>query len=421
MKFMLQMALQSLFNRRLTTVLTIFSVALSITLLLGVERVRQGARDSFTNTISGTDLIVGSRGGTIQLLLYSVFRMGSATNNMSYESYQQIATLPEVAWTIPYSLGDSHRGFRVVGTTTDFYQRYQYRRGQKIAFASGKEPSKLFEVVVGSAVARKLNYKTGDRLTLAHGIADVSFQNHDDKPFIITGVLAPTATPIDRSLYISLEGIEALHADWQDGAPPLKGTGIAPEVLAARKIEVHQITAFLLGATSRIETLSLQRKINDYEDEALMAIIPGVALSELWDGISYAEDGLRVVSLFVVIVGLLGMLVSVYNSLNERRREMAILRSVGAGPKLIFGLLMLESTIITAAGILSGIVLMYAGLFVAQPILEQQFGLHIPISLPGIFEWYYLAIIFNFGLMMGAVPAWRAYNNTLMDGLTIKV
>lgn len=421
MKFSLRMALQSLINRRLTTVLTIFSVALSIMLLLAVERVRLGARDSFTNTISGTDLIVGARGGTVQLLLYAVFRMGSATNNMSYESYETIKSWPEVAWTIPYSLGDSHRGFRVVGTTTDFYERYQYQRGKKVAFETGGAPAGLFDVAVGSAVARRLGYKTGDRITLSHGISEVSFQNHDDKPFTISGVLAPTGTPIDRSLYITLEGIEALHIDWQDGAPPVKGEGVPAAALQADTIKIHQITAFLLGATSRIQTLNLQRRINEYESEALMAIIPGVSLSELWDAISYAEDGLRVVSLFVVIVGLLGMLVSIYNSLNERRREMAILRSVGAGPKLIFGLLMLESTLITLAGMIAGICGMYLGFFIAQPVLEQQFGLFIPVAAPGLFEWLYLSVIFGFGLLLGAVPAWRAYNNTLMDGLTIKV
>lgn len=421
MKFTLKMALQSLFNRRVTTLLTIFSVALSIMLLLAVERVRHGARDSFTNTISGTDLIVGGRGGTVQLLLYAVFRMGSATNNMSYESLEEIRSWPEVAWTIPYSLGDSHRGFRVVGTTSDFYERYQYQRGKKVAFASGNEPKGLFDVVVGSAVAKRLNYKTGDRITLSHGISEVSFQNHDDKPFTITGVLAATGTPIDRSVYITLEGIEALHIDWQDGAPPVQGEGIAASSLSADNIKIHQVTAVLIGAQSRIQTLNLQRRINDYENEPLMAIIPGVSLSELWDAISYAEDGLRVVSLFVVIVGLLGMLVSIYNSLNERRREMAILRSVGAGPRLIFGLLMLESTIITLVGMLAGICGMYLGFVIAQPILEQEFGLFIPVAVPSTAEWIYLGAIAAFGLLMGAVPAWRAYNNTLMDGLTIKV
>jgi putative ABC transport system permease protein len=116
----LSLAYQSLKNRQLTSVLTVLSIALSVTLLLGVEQVRVGARESFANTISQTDLIVGARGGTLQLLLYAVFRIGTATNNISYESYEHFRSHPAVAWTIPYSLGDSHRGYRVVGTTEDF-------------------------------------------------------------------------------------------------------------------------------------------------------------------------------------------------------------------------------------------------------------------------------------------------------------
>ncbi len=417
----IRLAIKSLINRRLTSVLTLLSVSLSVALLIGVERVRLGARDSFHNTISQTDLIVGSKGGTIQLLLYAVFRMGSATNNVTYETYQKIAHLPEVAWTIPYSLGDSHRGFRVVGTTQDFYDHYHYRRDKSVAFAGGRAAAGMFDVVLGSAVADKLGYKVGDRIVLQHGVAEVSFQSHADKPFTVVGLLEQTATPIDRSVYITLEGMEAIHVDWVDGAPPREGFGQKPEDLAKQQLPIHQITAFLLGAKSRMDTLRLQRQLNDYADEPLMAIIPGVALSELWDGISYAEDGLRVVSAFVVVVGLLGMLVSIYNSLNERRREMAILRSVGAGPGLIFSLMILESLLMTVAGAVLGVVAMYALLFALQPVIEQHFGLFVPISSLTGEELIYLAVIFVLGLVLGAVPAGRAYRNTLHDGLTIRL
>jgi putative ABC transport system permease protein len=419
--FTLKLACKSLLNRRLTTTLTILSVALSVALLVGVERVRQGARESFTNTISQTDLIVGAKGGTIQLLLYAVFRMGSATANVTYETYKEIATDPVIAWTIPYSLGDSHRGYRVVGTTKDFYDHYHYRRDKGVEFARGQFDDGLFSVTLGSEVAAKLHYKIGDQIVLAHGVSDVSFQKHNDKPFKVTGILARTSTPIDRSVYISLEGLEAIHMDWQDGAPPLPGHEVSASQIAKEKIKIGQITAFLVGTKSRFETLRLQRSINDYQDEALMAIIPGVALSELWDGISYAEDGLRVVSAFVVIVGLLGMLVSIYNSLNERRREMAILRSVGAGPKLIFSLLIIESLLITAIGSALGVIAMYGLLFLLRPIIENTFGLFIPIDPPQLTEWLYLGAIITLGFIMGWVPAWRAYRNTLNDGLTIRV
>jgi putative ABC transport system permease protein len=411
-----------LLNRRLTSTLTLLSVMLSVALLIGVERVRQGARESFKNTISQTDLIVGARGGTIQLLLYAVFRMGSATANLSYETYEKIKNNPDVAWTIPYSLGDSHRGFRVVGTTADFYEHYRYRHDKKPEFeAGGKVPSGMFEVALGGDVAGKLGYKLGDKIILAHGIADVAIQKHDDKPFTVVGILQKTATPIDRSVYITLEGMEAIHADWQDGAPPVPGKEISPQQLAQQHVKIGAITAFLLGCKSRIDTLRLQRMINDYEDEPLMAIIPGVALDELWEGLSYAEDGLRVVSAFVVVVGLLGMLVSIYNSLNERRREMAILRSVGAGPRLIFSLMGMESMVLTVVGTALGVVLMYGLLFTLQPVIERHFGLAIPIAPPGAAEWIYLATIFVLGLVLGIVPAARAYRNTLHDGLTIRI
>lgn len=417
----LRLAMRSLLNRRLTTTLTLLSVTMSVALLIGVERVRLGARDSFTNTISQTDLIVGAKGGTIQLLLYAVFRMGSATANVSFETYEKIRALPEVAWTIPYSLGDSHKGFRVVGTTADFYERYRYRRDRGVTFEGGEAPKGTFDVALGSAVARALGYHLGDRLALSHGVGEVSFQNHDDKPFTVTAILAPTGTPIDRSLYITLQGMEAIHADWGDGAPPLPGQGIAAAELAARELPVHQITAFLIGAKSRLDTLKLQRQLNEYEDEAIMAIIPGVALSELWEGLSYAEDGLRVVSIFVVIVGLLGMLVSIYNSLNERRREMAVLRAVGAGPRLIVALMLFESSLLTTVGALSGVAVTYGLLTMLQPLIETRFGLHIPVSALSAPEYGYLAAIFVLGLILGLIPAWRAYRNTLHDGLTVRL
>lgn len=422
----LRLAVRSLLNRRLTSFLTLLSVMLSVALLIGVERIRQGARESFGNTISQTDLIVGARGGTIQLLLYAVFRMGSATANISYETYENLKANPDVAWTIPYSLGDSHRGFRVVGTTADFYERYRYRRDKRPELeAGGKVPAGIFDVALGADVARKLGYKLGDRLVLAHGVADVTIQKHDDKPFTVVGILAKTATPIDRSVYITLEGMEAIHADWQDGAPPMPGQEKTAAALEREKLggrlKIGAITAFLLGAKSRIDTLRLQRMINDYEDEPLMAIIPGVALDELWEGLSYAEDGLRVVSAFVVVVGLLGMLVSIYNSLNERRREMAILRSVGAGPRLIFSLMVTESLLLTVVGTVLGVICMYSLLFVLQPAIERHFGLFIPIKAPGAAEWIYLGSIFVLGLALGIIPAARAYRNTLHDGLTIRI
>ena len=183
----LRLAIASLLARTATVSMTVLAIALSVALFLGVEQIRTGARDSFANTISGTDLIVGARTGSVQLLLYSVFRIGNATNNVTWESYQDIAAQPQVDWIVPISLGDSHRGFRVMGTTTGFFEHYRYRRDRSLTFADGGEMEDLFDAVVGADVAAQLGYALGDPIIITHGLA--SFSRHDDQPFRIAGIL----------------------------------------------------------------------------------------------------------------------------------------------------------------------------------------------------------------------------------------
>ena len=480
------LALKSLRNRAFSTSLTVGSIALSVALLVGVENVRVGMRESFSNTISQTDLIVGTKGGTIQLLLYSVFGMGSPTENVSWEAYRQWAEHPAVAWTIPYSLGDSHRGFRVVGTNRDFHRHYRYRGGQEIALAEGRANEDLFDVTLGADVAAELNYGLGDEIAVTHGIGEVGFMDHDHMPFTVTGVLAKTFTPVDRAIYVTLEGMEAIH--WEDGTPPEAEAAPADdehvheeeEAAAAHAddehahedeeeaapaddahaheeeaaapaedehdheeeteaaladdahahtavdvsiedVEITQVTSFFVGTTDRRDVLQLQREINDYEGEPMMAVIPGLALNEMWQGIGYAETGIRLVTIFVVLVGLLGMLVSIYTSLNERRREMAVLRAVGAGPKSIVALLVLESVCLAAAGAVLGLALVYVLLAAGQPVVEAQVGLFIPIRPPGSVEWLFLGAVVTAGFLMGFVPALKAYRTALHDGLAVRV
>ncbi len=419
---LLSLAYKSLSNRKLTTGLTLASIALSVALLIGVEHVRMGVRENFSHTLSQTDLIVGARGGALQLLLYAVFGMGSATNNLSYVSYATLKHHPAVQWTIPYSLGDSHRGFRVIGTNEDFYKEYRYRQDRKLAFAEGHAASEVFDVVLGHAVAQQLGYKLGAAIVVTHGVTSGrGILEHDDKPFRVVGILQRTATPVDRALYITLEGMEAMHIDWQEGAPPRSGEAVPAARIHKEDIAIKQITAFLLRTKSRFETLRLQREINAFEDEPLMTIIPGVALSELWRSIGYAEDGLKIVTVCVIIVGFLGMLMALYTSLNERRREMAILRAVGVGPHKIAALLVLESGVLSLMGCLLGVGLVYGLLFALQPVVEQHFGLYIPVRALSSVEYGYALATLVAGCGIGLVPAFKAYRNTLADGLSMRL
>jgi putative ABC transport system permease protein len=416
----LRLALQSLRNRWGTALLTALAIALSIMLLLGVEKVRTGARQSFTDTIAGTDLIVGARSGSLNLLLYAVFRIGNATNNITWDSLQEISKAPEVAWVVPLSLGDTHRGFRVLGTSADYFKYYKYRRNQSLQFVTGKPFADVFDAVIGADVAAKLGYKVGDRVVVAHGLGNVAFVEHDDKPFVVSGILAKTGTPADRTVHVSLEAIEAIHIDWQNGgrAP---GQGISAGDVRRIELVPKAVTAAMIGLKSRIATFKLQRAINEYPKEALTAIVPGAALQELWGLVGTAETALSAVSLMVVVTALLGMVTMILTTLNERRREMAILRSVGAGPGTILGLLMSEAAVLVIVGVVAGAAFLYAALFVAQPWIDKAYGLYIPITAPTSYELTLLAGIIAAGVLAGLLPALRAYRLSLSDGMMVRV
>jgi len=420
--YLLRLALASLGNRRFTAWLTVFAIALSVCLLLVVERVRTEARASFANTISGTDLIVGARSGSVNLLLYSVFRIGNATNNIRWDSFEQFAKHRQVKWAIPISLGDSHRGYRVMGTSPAYFEYYRYARSQQLQLSSGRAfADDPFEVVLGAEVAQALNYQLNQELVLAHGVATISLVKHDDKPFKVVGILKRTGTPVDRTLHISLAGMEALHVDWQNGMPARGAAKVSAEQARAMDLQPKQITAFLLGLNSKIATFSLQREINEFRGEPLLAILPGVALQELWSLMGTAEKALFVVSLFVVLTGLIGMLTAILTSLNERRREMAILRSVGARPWHIASLLIVEAFALALAGVLLGLLLLYLGIAGAQGYVQANYGLYLPLNLPSRYEWTLLGAILSAALLMGCVPAWRAYRQSLADGLSIRL
>jgi putative ABC transport system permease protein len=414
------LALKSLLNRRFTAALTVMSIALSVALLIGVERLRTEARASFANTLSGTDLIVGARSGPVQLLLYSVFRIGDATNNMSWQSYQDISEHPKVAWSVPLSLGDSHRGFRVLGTSREYFERYQYARDRRLVLSDGEPFSDLYDAVLGAEVAAELGYRLGDPIVVAHGASDVSFARHEDKPFLVSGILARTGTPVDRTVHVSLEAIEAIHVDWQSGAS-IPGLSVSAEQARKMDLTPKAITAALVGLKSRIATFGMQRYVNEYSEEPLSAILPGVALSQLWSLIGVAENALLVISAFVVVVGLFGMLTALLTSLNERRREMAILRSVGARPGHVFALIMGEAGFLTLIGIALGLGLLYLLLLAAQPLMESLYGIFIAIGGPSTYELQLLAVLVIAGFAVGSIPAYRAYRYSLADGLSIRV
>ena len=419
MKTILHLAFRSLVSRRATVLLSVAAIAVSVTLLLGVERIRTETRNSFSNTISGTDLVVGARSGSIPLLLYSVFRIGNATNNISWQSYRELAADPAVAWTIPLSLGDSHRGFRVLSTNADYFRHFRYARMQNLRFAEGRQFDDVFDAVLGAEVADALGYGIGDEIIIDHGVGRIGFARHTDKPFRVSGILARTGTPVDRTVHVSLGGIEAIHIDWRSGAP-VPGLRMDADRVRRMDLQPRAITAFFVGLKSRFATFAVQRKINEYRPEPLLAILPGVALQELWSLMATAERALSAISVFVVATGLIGMMTMLLSGMNERRREMAILRAVGARPAHIFSLFLLEAGFIAALGAMTGLGLLYILLGIAQPLIESTYGLFIAIGAPTQTDMMYLGAVVAAGVLAGLVPAIRAVRLSLADGIIVR-
>jgi putative ABC transport system permease protein len=400
--------------------LTVVAIALSVALLLAVERIRQDARESFAQSVSGTDLVIGARTSPVQLMLYSVFRIGEATNNMRWTSFADIAAHPLVAWAVPLSLGDSHRGYSVVGTSAAYFDHFRHGAAQRLVFASGQRFEAIFETVVGAEVAERLGYRIGERIVLNHGTGEVGLAQHGDKPFVVTGILARTGTPVDRSVHVRIEAIEAIHLDWQGGAP-IPGVRIAPEHVTKFDLTPKSLTAVLVGLKNRAGVFKMQRYVNEYAGEPLLAVLPGVALDQLWQVVGFAERVLLAVSAMVVAVGLAGLVAVVLASLNERRRELAILRSVGARPREVFLLLTMEAIGITLTGALLGVVLLAVLTSLLAPLAASHYGIVVEPRFIAAGELVLLGAVLSVGVLASLIPGYQAYRLSLADGLTPRI
>ena len=412
-------AWRSAWNRRFTLALTVLSIALSTFLLLGVERIRTEMRENFASSVSGTDLIVGARTGSTQLLLYSVFHIGTATNNIQWKSVQALAAHPGVNWVVPLSLGDSHRGFSVLATTPEYFEHFRYGDRQPLRIREGKPFSELFDAVIGAEVADRLGYRVGQKITLAHGSGELVAE-HADKPFTIVGVLARTGTPVDRTVHIGLGAMEAIHLEWAGGAP-MPGVKIPADQVRKFDLTPKNVTAALVGLKNRAAVFAVQRWVSTYSGEPLMAILPGVALDELWSVIGVGENALLLMSALVALVSLAGLVSVVMAGLNERRRELAVLRAVGANLRHVLTLLALEGGLVTLLGVVIGVALAALGIAALSPWLQSQFGLALRLSEPTLNEWLLLASLIAAGWLASLLPGIRAYRLSLADGLSPRI
>lgn len=423
---MIALALRSLWNRRFVVGLTILSIALSTALILGVERLRAEARSGFANSASGLDLIVGPRGNEVQLLMATVFGTGSAGPGLQWSTFEMVAGLPQVAWAVPLMLGDNHRSYPVIGTRADYFRHFRHSGGSELQFASGEPFADPKGAVVGAQVAEAFGYAPGTVIVNAHGSGSMAFDPHEEWPFTISGVLERTGTAVDRMVFVSLEGFDALHTNAPlvsdpFAAPKTQRTASDEDPVSRTGYTPTQINAVYVGLTNPIAILSVQNALSNYPGEPLSAVLPGAALLQLWSITRTAESALQLMAGAVALAGVIGMVVMLSAALEARRREFAILRSVGATPARIVGLILLEATLVMGVALVLGGLALTMAIVIADPILAARYGVRLGIGPASWREAMLLALIFVSGLCASLIPARRVYKITVSDGLTIQL
>ena len=467
---------QSLLNRWLSCLLIILTLAFSISLYFTVSRIQESVKASFKSTVSGVDSIVAARGGNLQILLNSVFLIGEPSAPIQWNTYQDIANNNKIKWAVPISLGDSHKGYRVIGTTNNYFKQIKYSSRKNIEFLTGNSFNDVFDVVLGSVVASKLNYNIGEEIAITHGLSDVGEvhtftseknakhddhddhakheedeghddhedhakhddhddhakheedeedQEHDDHAshdhenlgFKVSGILKPTGTPIDNAVYVSLAGIEAMHTGWIGNQ---KVIDVSLEQIMKKELRPKTISAIFLSLNNRTQIFQFQRDVINYKEEAISSVMPGITLSRLWMLTGNVDKAFKIITFFIIIIALLGMIAMTIAGLSSRRREMAILRSVGASPVNIVSLLLVESIIISIVSCIVGYILMVVIFSFGKDYLQNNYGIFIDSFAIKNYDLQIVITIVFAALIATIVPAIQIYKNTLRDGLSVK-
>lgn len=409
---LLKLAHKSLLSRMSSVMLTVVSITTGIMLMILLNFTNQQVKSSFSKTISGIDLIVGAKTSDVNLLLYSVFHKGVAADNISWSTYQELSQDPLVAWGIPIALGDSHRGHRVVGTNQNHMKHFKYGNQQPLTMASGEWFSDPFEVVLGHDVAQKLKYPVGHQLNLSHGVSQNSFQVHDQIQFRVSGVLNPTGTPVDQSIYVSLSGLEAAHLNWPDD-PEKKKQLI--EYIKQHGLEPASLTAVFIALKNKSSTFVFQRKISKSPKQT-HAILPGVALAQIWNMSQMFEQVVYLIGIMVFLATIVGLANVLMTSLQARKKELSLLRIIGASPLYCFLLVQAEALFMVLVSIVSATVLTWFLLWLFADWLGSAFGLFIDLGdfiSPSLFKIHGVVLLTE--MVSVCVPAMMFYRQSTLN------
>ncbi len=434
-----KLLLRFLQQRSVATALTMLSVAVGVALTAAILTLRVEAERSFSQKDTGFEIIVGAKGSPLQLVLNTLYHVGAPVGNFPLADCERIQADKRVKSSLPMVFGDNVGGFKVIGTTTDFFTKFEYRKGLQIGMADGKPFTGDFEAVLGAEVAQNLRLKTGDSITVRHGLETNEQGAHDHGKMPIVGTLAATGTAIDKGVYMTMRTVWDTHYDEYEEARQAAEQALATangekkseaqsdakaEHSKEHKEEHHEhpippefttVTALAVKLKSPVFYDSFTRSVND--GTSAQAAMPIREIMGLFQIVGNVNGILLGISYLVIIVGAVSIVVAMYTSLNERRREIAILRSLGAHRRSIVGLMLAEAVIIGFVGSVVGLALSRIGLSLAKSALQQQLGAKLDFALWYSFDAPLLAGVLALTALVALLPALNAYRTDVAANL----
>ncbi len=397
---------RSLRQHALSTSVTVLAAALASGLVMAVFSVSAQTRQAFAGGDVGFDAVLGARGSQLQLVLNTVFHLETSPGNIPWQMYAEMRDDPRVDVAIPYAVGDNYRGFRIVGTTDELFSGLELGPGRRLAPRAG---GRVFdearrEALIGSQVARETGLRVGSTFNPYHGVLFEERQQHAEE-YLVVGVLETSNSPSDRVVWIPIDGIFRMSGH------VLRGTGddFQAEPGTAIADEHKEVSAVMLRFAGPQLGFQFDRLFNKQGKVATLAWPIGKSMAELFDKLGWVNRILELVAYLVVVVAAGSILASIYNTMNERRREFAILRSLGARRRTVFGAIVFESTVIALLGSLLGYAVYAAILGAAVVVVQQQTGVLLEVfRFHPALVWTPVGMVV-LGALAGLLPAFKAY------------
>ncbi len=437
-------------QRALATWLTAISVALGVALSVAILLVKQGVQRRFEQGTLGYEMVIGAKGSPLQLVLNTVYNLDVSPGNVSWKLFEQLRDDKRVELAVPFSVGDNYHGFRIIGTTDAFFREFEFEPGRKPELADGRifnfneaalkaafqeaeerarerqarergeevkpvaehdHESRPFEAVIGATVAQEAALKVGQKFVAAHGVQPAAeAKEHTENPWTVVGILKPTQTSVDRGIYINLDSF--YHIAGHEIRGP---TAVAKAEGKDNDPDLGMVSSIVLKLRSPISAFPLYREINDRQDA--MAAFPAAEIRKLFDIVGNIDRLLLAQAVLILIVAGVAIAVSIYNSMSERRREIAILRALGARRATIFSIVLLEAVAICAVGALAGMVGGHLVVAAANGFIYKASGFVIPAYHMQVLEWFILVVAVAVGAISGLGPAMGAYRTDVAKNL----